>query len=172
MNSRRLIRSPRRRVPEPTPACRGRAPWPSLVDDQLIFGRRLHRKVPGLALEDAIYIARRARPCLSASLRKRPSLGEFDLLRTLDVWLARSPQSWPTRRHIILADGNLGEWELIRTRKDKEPQEQEEPRALAARRVFSLGSRPPSKSLVSRYGSPGHRSPDRRKSGHRNRTYS
>ena len=27
-------------------------------------------------------------------------------------------------------------YELIRTRKDKEPQEQEEPRALAARRVF------------------------------------
>src|SRR6516225_8123417 len=52
--------------------------------------------------------------------------------------LARSPRSWQTRRHIILADGNLGEWELIRTRKDKEPQEQEEPRALAARRVFSL----------------------------------
>ena len=44
----------------------------------------------------------------------------------LNVWLARSPRSWPTRRHIILADGNLGESELIRTRKDKEPQEQEE----------------------------------------------
>ena len=100
----------------------------------------------------------------------------------LNVWLARSPRSWPTRRHIILADGNLGESELIRTRKDKEPQEQEEPRALAARRVFSLGSRLPSKSLVSRHGSPGHRSPDRRrpgrrkpgrrKPGRRNRTYS
>src|SRR6516162_8803307 len=42
----------------------------------------------------------------------------------LNVWLARSPRSWPTRRHIILADGNLGESELIRTRKDREPQEQ------------------------------------------------
>ena len=60
MNSRRFIRSPRRR---------GRAAWRHFeaerfggleVDHQLVFGRRLHRQVGRLlALEDAIDVAGR-----------------------------------------------------------------------------------------------------------------
>ena len=61
MNSRRLIRSPRRR---------GRAAWRHVeaerlggleIDHQFVLGRRLHRQVGGLlALEDAIDVAGRA----------------------------------------------------------------------------------------------------------------
>ena len=61
MNSRRFIRSPRRRGRAATAARPDRAPCGPEIDHQLVFGQRLNRQIGRLlTLEDAFDIASRA----------------------------------------------------------------------------------------------------------------